>query len=196
LPSPWVSSVTMENRRGGTLAAEHLRHLGHKNVAILAGGLDRLSIAERVKGFSDALRAAVTSAPKRAPIWKCASLTFEAGYAAAIKGLRKSPHITGLFCVNDEMAAGAIRAAHELGYRVPSQLSVVGFDDIDLARYIDPPLTTIGVDKFELGRRAMSRLIDLIEGGTKNVDEERVDVKLIVRGTTSRAVTRRAKSSA
>ena len=196
LPSPWVSSVTMENRRGGTLAAEHLRQLGHKNVAILAGGLERSSIAERVKGFSDALRASGPNAPRRSPIWKCTKLTFEAGYAAAIKGLRKSSQITGLFCVNDEMVAGAIRAAHELGYRVPSQLSVVGFDDIDLARYIDPPLTTIGVDKLELGRRAMSRLIDLIEGRTKDVVEERVDVKLIVRGTTSRAVTRRAKSSA
>ncbi len=195
LPSPLVSSVTMENRRGGALAAEHLNQLGHKNVAILAGGLDRISISERVKGFSTALLKDEADKGKRHPIWKCAALTFEAGYTAAIKGFRKNPNITGLFCVNDEMAAGAIRAAHELGYNVPSQLSVVGFDDIDMAQYIDPPLTTIGVDKLELGRRAMGRLIDIIEGRSKVVVEERVDVRLIIRGSTARKASRRSKSA-
>ena len=196
VPSPWVSSVSMENRRGGTLAAEHLRELGHKHVAILAGGLERPSISERVKGFSDALRNSGMCEHRRQPIWKSSALTFEAGYAAAIKGFRKDPQITGLFCVNDEMAAGAIRAAHQLGYRVPAQLSVIGFDDIDMARYIDPPLTTIGVDKLELGRLAMTQLIDHIEGSTKGVTEQRVDVQLIVRGSTGPRTKRGVRSVA
>jgi len=194
LPLPRVSSVSMENRRGGALAAEHLGQLGHTQLAILAGGLDRLSIAERVRGFSDAIREARSGTGARQPIWKSSSLTFEGGYTAAIKGFRKNPEVTGLFCVNDEMAAGAIRAARELGRRVPGQLSVVGFDDIDMARYIDPPLTTIGVDKLELGRRAMNRLIDLIDGRTREVVDERVGVNLIIRGTTARSTTRRTKA--
>ena len=98
-----------------------------------------------------------------------------------------------MFCVNDEMAAGAIRAAHELGYKVPRGLSVVGFDDIDMAKYLDPPLTTIGVDKLELGRRAMSQLIDQIEGRAPGVVEERVGVALVVRGSTGRVNRRKAK---
>jgi len=196
VPSPWVSSVSMENRRGGAMAAEHLRGLGHKHLAILAGGLERQSISERVKGFTEELRKSGIGEVQRQPLWKSSALTFDGGFAAAIKGFRKDPQITGLFCVNDEMAAGAIRAAHQLGYRVPSQLSVVGFDDIDLARYIDPPLTTIGVDKLELGRRAMSQLIDQIEGSAKSVTEQRVDVQLIIRGTTAKRTRRTVKSVA
>ena len=184
-PSPLVGSVSMENRRGGELAAEYLGQLGHKRLAVIAGNVERTSIADRAKGFMDALRRLKLLQGKRQPLWKGASLTFAGGYAAAIKGLQKDPEVTGVFCVNDEMAAGAIRAAHELGYRVPEQLSVVGFDDIDMARYIDPPLTTIGVDKLELGRRAMNQLIDLIEGRAKGVIEERVGVRLVVRGSTA-----------
>ena len=194
-PSPLVGSVSMENRRGGELAAEYLGELGHKRLTVIAGGLDRTSIADRVKGFSEGLRRVGLLQGGRQSIWKSASLTFEGGYAAAIKGFQKNPNVTGVFCVNDEMAAGAIRAAHQLGYKVPEQLSVIGFDDIDMARYIDPPLTTIGVDKLELGRRAMSQLIDLIEGRAQGVLNESVGVKLIVRGSTEVANKRRTKPS-
>ena len=192
-PSPLVGSVSMDNRRGGELAAEHLRELGHEQLVVIAGGLDRTSIADRAHGFSDALHRWGYLRNRRQPLWKSNSLTFEGGYAAATKGLQKYPGTTGLFCVNDEMAAGAIRAAHELGYKVPQRLSVVGFDDIDMAKYLDPPLTTIGVDKLELGRRAMSQLIDQIEGRAPRVVEERVGVALVVRGSTGRVNRRKAK---
>jgi LacI family transcriptional regulator len=189
-PSPLVSSVTMENRRGGELAAQHLLELGHDCVAVIAGGLERTSIADRADGFTDALHRAGHPSKKPSLIWKSASLTFEGAFAAALKGLRKNAQVTGVFCVNDEMAAGAIRAARQLGYPVPRRLSVVGFDDIDMARYLDPPLTTIGVDKHELGQRAMSQLLDLIEGRIQGVREERVGVQLIVRGSTQRRIRR------
>ena len=191
-PSPLVGSVSMDNRRGGELAAEHLRELGHEQLVVIAGGLDRTSIADRAHGFSDALHRWGYLRNRRQPLWKSNSLTFEGGYAAT-KGLQKYPGTTGLFCVNDEMAAGAIRAAHELGYKVPQRLSVVGFDDIDMAKYLDPPLTTIGVDKLELGRRAMSQLLDQIEGRAARVIEERVGVQLVVRGSTAQVSKRKAK---
>ncbi len=194
-PSPLVISVSMANRRGGELAAEYLGQLGHKRLAIVAGGLDRTSIADRVKGYSEALRGLGLIQGRRQLLWKSSSLTFEGGFAAAIDGLHKDPQVTGVFCVNDEMAAGVIRAAHQLGYRVPDQLSVVGFDDIDMARFIDPPLTTIGVDKLELGRRAMSRLIDLIEGRAQGVAEETIDVKLVVRASTASKPLQKSKAA-
>jgi DNA-binding LacI/PurR family transcriptional regulator len=183
-PSPLVGAVSMQNRRGGELAAEHLVELGHRRLAVIAGDVDRTSIADRSNGFLDALRRMGVLTNRRQALWQSASLTFAGGLAAATKGLRKDPQITGVFCVNDEMAAGVIRAAHQMGYRVPERLSVVGFDDIDMAPYLDPPLTTIGVDKLELGRRAMSQLIDLIESRGKAVCEERVGVQLVVRGST------------
>jgi DNA-binding LacI/PurR family transcriptional regulator len=98
---------------------------------------------------------------------------------------KKSP-ITGLFCANDEMAAGALRAAHESGYEVPRDLSVIGFDDIVMSNYTDPPLTTIGVVKEHMGRRAMARLIELVEGIDARVKVELAPVKLVVRGSTAR----------
>jgi LacI family transcriptional regulator len=194
-PSPLVISVSMANHRGGELAAEHLGQLGHKRLAVVAGGLERTSIAERVKGYSDALRRLGLLQGRRQSLWKSDSLTFEGGFAAAVEGLRKDPQVTGVFCVNDEMAAGAMRAAHQLGYRVPDQLSVVGFDDIDMARFIDPPLTTIAVDKQGLGCKAMNRLIDLIEGRLQGVSEELVDVTLTVRGSTGNKPARKSKAA-
>jgi DNA-binding LacI/PurR family transcriptional regulator len=84
------------------------------------------------------------------------------------------------------MAAGALRAAHEAGFDVPGDLSVVGFDDIVMSNYTDPPLTTVGVVKEHMGRRAMSRLIELVEGVDNRVKVELAPVKLVVRGSTAR----------
>jgi LacI family transcriptional regulator len=191
--TPHLSAISMENRQGGALAAEHLLQLGHQRVAVVAGALDRASIAERVEGFSEFLRGRKRGLRTRTPVLKGPSLTFEGGQLAALKGFKKYPDITGVFCVNDEMAAGVIRGAHELGYRVPEQLSVVGFDDIDMARYLDPPLTTIGVDKHQLGRMAMRHLIDRVEGTVTEVVEDRVSVQLIARGSTGPMRKRPAK---
>jgi DNA-binding LacI/PurR family transcriptional regulator len=98
---------------------------------------------------------------------------------------KKSP-LTAIFCSNDEMAAGALRAAHEAGLKVPRDLSIIGFDDIVLSNYTDPPLTTIGVIKEHMGRRAMARLIELVEGVDQTVKIELAPVKLLVRGSTAR----------
>jgi LacI family transcriptional regulator len=84
------------------------------------------------------------------------------------------------------MAAGALRAAHEAGLKVPRDLSIIGFDDIVLSNYTDPPLTTIGVIKEHMGRRAMARLIELVEGVDQTVKIELAPVKLLVRGSTAR----------
>ncbi len=191
--SPHLSAFSMENREGGALAAEHLLQLGHERLAVVAGALDRASIAERVEGFSCVLRDRKRGVAGRARLWKASSLTFEGGHLAALKGLKRNFDVTGVFCVNDEMAAGVIRGAHELGYRLPNQLSVVGFDDIDMARYLDPSLTTIGVDKHELGRRAMRHLLDRVEGTVTEIIEDRVSVSLIVRGSTGTVSKQSAK---
>jgi DNA-binding LacI/PurR family transcriptional regulator len=82
------------------------------------------------------------------------------------------------------MAAGVLRAAHELGLRVPKDLSVVGFDDISMSNYTDPPLTTVGVVKEHMGRRAMARLIELVEQTDDLVKVELAPVEVVVRSST------------
>ena len=89
------------------------------------------------------------------------------------------------------MAAGALRAAHEAGFVVPRDLSVIGFDDITMSNYTDPPLTTVGVVKEHLGRRAMTRLIELVEQIDDQVKVEVAPVELVLRGSTSKVRSRR-----
>jgi LacI family transcriptional regulator len=183
-PSPMVSSMSMDNTSGGVVAAEHLLQLGHQRLAVIAGTPERSSIAERIDGFTKRVQSVRGATKPRVYLWEAKALTFDGGRNALNQGLKKRPDVTGVFCVNDEMAAGAIRGAHELGYRVPEQLSVVGFDDIDMSQYILPPLTTIAVDKLELGRRAMHHLIERIEGKAKGCVEDRVGVRLVERSST------------
>jgi DNA-binding LacI/PurR family transcriptional regulator len=152
---------------------------------LLQAATDRPSIAERVAGFRATLDKHGLRLPSRSSVFDSKELTFEAGYEKTLRALRRSRMVTALFCANDEMAAGVLRAAHELGLRVPGDLSVVGFDDIHMSRYTDPPLTTVGVVKEQLGRRAMARLLELVESPDQKIRREVVPVELVVRRSTS-----------
>jgi DNA-binding LacI/PurR family transcriptional regulator len=146
---------------------------------------DRPSIAERISGFEEGVRKQHLQFNRRSHLFQARSLTFDGGYETALKILKRKRRPTALFCGNDEMAAGAVRAAHELGVRVPEELSIVGFDDITMADYTDPPLTTVGVVKEYMGRRAITRLLELVEGIDACVMREIVPVELVVRQSTS-----------
>jgi DNA-binding LacI/PurR family transcriptional regulator len=178
-----VNSLQIDNRRGGILAAEHLIELGHRKLSFLRAAGGYPSIAERGRGF--ALTLERHKLDRAGSVIECQSLSFESGYETAKGVLKGKRHPTGLFCSNDEMAAGVLRAARERGVRVPEDLSVVGFDDILMSRYMDPPLTTVSVVKEELGRRAMSRLLQLLEGVDDPVRTETLSAHLVVRGSTA-----------
>jgi DNA-binding LacI/PurR family transcriptional regulator len=177
-----VNSLHIDNRRGGILAAEHLIQLGHRRLSFLHAAGGHPSIAERGKGFALALERHGVSGP--GCVIACPSLSFESGYESAKAALRAKRRPSALFCSNDEMAAGVLRAARELGRRVPDDLSVVGFDDIAMSYFTDPPLTTVSVVKEELGRRAMARLLQLLAGVDDALKHETVEVDLVVRGST------------
>jgi DNA-binding LacI/PurR family transcriptional regulator len=181
-----VNSLQIDNRTGGLIAARHLVELGHTQVGMLHAAADRPSISERVRGFEAGLKGHGLPARRRPHLFEARSLTFDAGYEAALGVLKKQRRPTALFCANDEMAAGTLRAAHELSMRVPEDLSVVGFDDITMAHYTDPPLSTVGVVKEHMGRRAMARLLELVEGTDGGVKREVVPVSLVVRQSTAR----------
>jgi DNA-binding LacI/PurR family transcriptional regulator len=182
-----IDSLQIDNRRGAALAAKHLIDLGHKRLAFLGPSKAPPSVEERARGFVAA--AAALKAPKPALIHTKA-LTFEAAYAAALRVFRASAKTklpTGIFCANDEMAAGVLRAAHEAARGVPSDVSVVGFDDIAMSSYTDPPLTTVGVLKEHLGRRAMGLLIERIEGSKAKPHDEFAAVDLKIRASSGPA---------
>jgi LacI family transcriptional regulator len=194
-----VDTLHFDARRGGMLAAEHLILLGHRNLGFLVGALQQPSIRDRLQGFRDALEKYGLPFDERKQVFECEHYSYHSAYERTVQAIQKYPKLTGLVCANDEMAAGALRGAHELGLRVPRDLSVVGFDDITMANFTDPPLTTVRVDKDLLGRRAMARIIELVEAADRahkvgarsdaakqRATREVLPVELIVRESTAK----------
>ena len=163
LDLPGLESVYVDNARGAQIAAAHLIGLGHRHIGFLRAATLRPSIARRSAAFLAAIEGAGLPCSPAEVFIDAAELTFDAGYHRALRVLAESPKITAIACANDELAAGVIRAAHETGRRVPKDLSVMGFDDIIMTRYLHPPLTSVACDKEGMGRLAMARLVDQIE---------------------------------
>ena len=178
-----IDSLQIDNRLGAGLAASHLVELGHERLAFVGPVEAPPSVEERAQGFAE--RAHSFGAPKPQQI-QASALTFDAAYSATLKAFKaKARTPTAIFCANDEMAAGVLRAAREAELRVPRDLSVIGFDDIAMSSYTDPPLTTIGVVKEHLGRRAMNLLIERIQGSKAKPHSELAPVSLVVRSSTA-----------
>jgi LacI family repressor for deo operon, udp, cdd, tsx, nupC, and nupG len=143
------------------------------------------SIEHRLSGFRAAFDKVERRFSRTLNVIEADGLNYYAAHRSATALFAKKHPTTGIFCANDEMAAGVLRAAHEAGVEVPRDLSVIGFDDIVLSNYTNPPLTTVGVVKEHMGRRAMARLIELVEGVDRTVKVELAPVRLIVRGSTA-----------
>jgi LacI family transcriptional regulator len=177
-----VPSVRIADRAGGRLAARHLLELGHRRMAFVGLVQSISSIADRHEGFRAAL--AEAGPEVRLEVVRC-PLAYEESYVHVRRLLDTSRQITAIFAANDEVAAGAIRGGRERGRAVPADLSVVGFDDIIMARYTDPPLTTVAVPKEALGRRAAALLVDTIDGKCADRLGEVVPVSLVARESTA-----------
>jgi DNA-binding LacI/PurR family transcriptional regulator len=186
-PLTGVQAIEIDNHHGGRLAAEHLVQLGHRQIVFVHAALDRPSIAARGEGFRAGLQGAGLRFTERGNLVRAIDLSFEGGRAAAERVLARPGRPTALFCANDEVAAGVLRAAHLLGLDVPRDVSVIGFDDITMSNYTYPPLTTVGVNKEALGVEAMSWLIELVERGRRDPQTRLTAVKLIERQSTARA---------
>jgi DNA-binding LacI/PurR family transcriptional regulator len=180
-----VDTVQIDNKQGGLAAVEHLIQLGHKNIGLLSIAKGRPSIDERKEGWRNA-HTKYHLAANDVFAFECESLSFQSGYEKTKKVLKKHKKITALFCVNDEMAAGALRAAHEIGRSIPSDLSVVGFDNITMSNYTDPSLTTVSAAKEYMGKLAVSRVLEMIENKETPPKRQEVPVELIVRNSTAK----------
>ncbi len=181
LPGERIGLVLIETRRGARLAVDHLISTGHRAIAMLAGTLYDQGKLERVHGYCESL--AAHGLPVREEWISYGPPVRERGYEAARRLLSQHPEIDALFAYNDLLALGAIHACHAMGRRVPEDCAVIGFDDIALADALLPPLTTVHVDKYELGWRAMERLLEMIAAPEVQFAPLYMGVDLIVRGS-------------
>lgn len=157
LELPGADSVDVDNRQGALDATAHLVEHGHRAIATITGPLDWPSASARLDGYREALRAAgLRSDP--ALIEPCVDWGLESGKRAGERLLASGTPFTAVFAHSDLLAVGAIAALHERGLRVPRDVSVVGFDDIPVASFYDPPLTTVRQPMREVGALA-ARLI-------------------------------------
>jgi LacI family transcriptional regulator len=146
---------------------------------MLAGQISDAHRLQRTKGYRDALLE--HGVPVREE-WIVPGAPIQArGRESARDLLLRYPEITAIFAYNDLLALGALQACHELGRRVPDDCAIIGFDDIPLADRISPSLTTVRVDKYELGRRAMNRLLQMLAEPGVVLGPAWMDVELVVR---------------
>ena len=179
-----VGSIALDDVNGGMIATQHLIELGHKAIAHLTGPLSEDCAQDRRTGYLRALQDA--GLPSDPTLIQQGDWSATAGYEAIRAWARHGITFTALFAQNDLMAIGAMRALREAGRPVPQHVSVVGFDDIPLASYFDPALTTMRQDTFAIGQEAARRLVQAVEQPGSDVEHLRLPVELIVRQTTSR----------
>ncbi|MFF0476285.1 LacI family DNA-binding transcriptional regulator [Streptomyces sp. NPDC004284] len=171
-----VPMVSVGNRFGAGEATGHLLDLGHRTVHHLAGPVNWLESQDREEGWRSALRAAGAPVPEvERGDWSARS-----GYQAGLR-IARLPDVTAVFCANDHMALGLLRALHEAGRSVPDEISVVGFDDIPEAAYFIPPLTTVRQDFGELGRQALELLVGELEGATPSPAHVQISPEMVLR---------------
>jgi DNA-binding LacI/PurR family transcriptional regulator len=163
----YLHSVSSDDYAGSRAALEYLLSLGHRAIGFLGAASRPRSNRIRMQAYSDALHAAGIS-PKAE--WMRADVAQPPSQSDdVLTGRRFLPELirtgaTAVFCYNDMIATGALLACRELGIQVPADLSLVGFDDIELAQYVTPPLTTVHQPKLRLGQVAMQMLLDLLSG--------------------------------
>ena len=183
IPSVAVDSVLTDNASGGWLAVRHLVELGHRRIGCIAGPSDLTPSAERVTGYRRALRE--RDIPVDETLTVKGDFQYESGYQAARHLLTMNDPPTAVFACNDLMAVGAIRAALELGRQVPASLSVVGFDDVRLASFTNPPLTTIVQPKYEMGALAATMLLERMRNRSLPPRRRLLDTSLLTRQSTA-----------
>lgn len=167
-PTTDCVSVRIDNQSAGRMACEYLIERGHRNIAMITGVANSNTASDREIGYHQAL-AAHGIEPRKKWVVR-GNFVYEGGYAAIDKlPLAETPKITAIFAQNDLMAIGAINALQARGYRVPDDISVIGFDDIQLSSYFSPTLTTVQVPFFEMGRRAMEVLVKMLNGKRADV---------------------------
>ncbi len=177
--------VYCDNSRGGYEGIQHLYELGHYRIGVIGGPKYPEVMKRRIEGTQQAKRDYQLDVDPNLLI-TVETQSFETGYSATRRLLQLNPRPTAIFTLMDVAAVGAMHAADEMGVKIPDELSVVGYDDLPIANYMLPPLTTIAQPFTEMGELAVSLLLDGIGNPELDPQEIILSTKLIVRKTTAR----------
>jgi LacI family transcriptional regulator len=177
-----VPSLTIDNHGGAYAVTGHLLGLGHRDIAIITGPDGNADAGERLRGY----RAALAEIAPSAREWVVAGdFSEESGYRAGRELLAKDRRPDAIFASNDMMAIGCLFALMEAGVRVPDDIALAGFDDIPIARFVTPPLTTVRANIAQLGTLAMQQLAQVIEQPDQAHPAQRMlDAELVLRDST------------
>ena len=179
VPGGGVPVVGSNHRETGRLATEHLLSLGHRTIGTITGPFRRRVVRSRLHGYEDALRQAAIE-PEEDLVVEADWTPGRAAEATRLL-LQRQPRITAIFVHNDTMAVGVLSALAAAGCRVPEDVAVVGCDDVPLAEYLVPPLTTVHVPLAETGEQAVDLLLRRIRGDPPQAGPLRLPVSLVVR---------------
>jgi LacI family transcriptional regulator len=184
IPTEDIPSVLIDNSDGILKACKHLASLGHRRVGFLSGEEVETSARERLFGFEQAVTTYGLAADPELRVRDCRSRIDE-GFRGmtVLLGLKEVP--TAVVAYNDLIAVGAMDAIKHAGLRVPDNVSVVGFDDINVAAEVNPPLTTVHVHKKTMGSIAVQRLVQIIKKKEMRPEKILVATDLVVRGSTA-----------
>jgi len=184
-PELGVSGAHIDNERAATEAMEHLYGLGHDRVGVITGPLASPLSRDRLAGVR-------TAAERHGRVGGLQVVTgdfsIESGLDQAGALLDAAPRPTALFCFSDEMAMGALEAIRRRGLKCPHDVSLVGFDDIRFAPYLDPPLTTVSQPMDQIGHEVVRLLLDILSGRAEALQHVTLPHRLVVRGSTAAAL--------
>jgi len=177
-----IPYVMPDNVHGIRQAVSHLLERGHEIIGFLNGHPGSMTSQIRYNAFTESLRQCGID-PADCPYGICSG-TCSSAYDASLEILGRHPSMTALMCFNDLIAFGAYKAIKELGWDIPQDIAVTGFDDVEFASIVTPPLTTVHTKRYTMGQKAMELLLMSMED--KEIDPEGyiIDTELIIRGST------------
>lgn len=181
------STVCGDNDRGGRLMAECLLNHDHRNMVHVTGPRNNSNLATRTKGFLEGLR----KAGKVEASVTHGLHTMDGGYQMAKSLFRSLGKVTAISAANDSVAFGVIKAALEMGVRIPADISLIGFDDVELAALVHPPLTTIRQPKYEMGVAAVEMVMKLAHSKNRMPEHRVLGVELMERASVAEPRSRR-----
>lgn len=172
--------LNIDNYTGAYAMTRHLLRMGHRSVAFIAGPPGNFDAQERERGYRDAMERHAPGVPL---VLAAGDFSEESGHAAALELLARPSRPRAVFAANDMMAVGCMYACKEAGLRIPKDIALAGFDDIPIARHLTPPLTTVQVRIAELGRSALERLGERLDGGAPQAVADTLDCAVVIRGS-------------
>ncbi|QJQ05893.1 LacI family transcriptional regulator [Undibacterium piscinae] len=183
VPGVAADFIEADHEQGGYLATKYLLDLGHRDIACVSGPKTLLPSGGRVQGYWRALKEAGVT--PREEYLAHSDFTSQGGFTAFRQLLALHPRPTAIFASNDLMAIGGLCAAHQAGMKIPEELSVIGYDDIALASFSTPPLTTIAQPKHEIGVLTAQVMVKRIQNAELALRREKLETKLMVRQSTA-----------